>query len=384
MKIPETDDSGSKNFSAKANPDGILVEFNVPAGVNTYVVNIDGIGGVARFGVEESMKADFFYPFVDAGKEYAVRIELKKPEGLDSEGYAISDETVYWFETKATAGTRSKGEVRITSFEEIVIEPNGNFRVTKKPTFKNETLLDEKWELRVQMFQGISWNHPDRRTKWGGAVIVPCTGFDKTYNIHSDRVWHDGLEKVDFVESISAMNYEHNGKTYEYRWGGAGTIENVALTPESQLWQTIDINNSADVKKIVGTWYKQNKPHFTTFNDVKVKELLEYHLIITSENVTQKYIFIYTRPDESEFTEEEKEKLCGGHEDEFSISPDNKTITDNYHPDYGSISEYFKRGDDGYPLLKVFEGEALLRIIYSSTSPDGSKYEYCRDYKKVK
>ncbi len=385
LKIPED------KYSVKENPDGIYFEFDVPEKTWQIRVYIDGIGQVAeevRLN-ESGDKGEFFYPFLDASKEYTVRIEFLKEEDMDEDGFVLNtpDQTIGYIEAKITTGAKSKGEVRLEYCGKVEVEENGDFKFIERPVFKNESRLtgsDYDWTEAVCPVEGVSWMHEGRKTKWGGEILIPQKFLAQTHNLYISNYngWKNDLKSIDFLCCRPKMKYTYNGKEFTYQWDSF-CYDTPNLTPEASLWKTIDINNFADVKKIVGTW-KYNYEGFGSMNGVQIKVLKdETTLEIDLKNVTKSQVFVFTKPDGSEFTDEEKEKL---HIEKEDISTDGK-ITQKYS-NTEPISEYFADYSDDYKnhtrhyTVKLFSKYgSTLRIICSGTD-DGKPYEWNTDYKK--
>lgn len=315
LKIAETDSSGKKNFSAEENADGIYIKFAIPnEDVVCYEIFIEGIGQVSEnwFGSNLS-ETDFFYPFLAPGKEYTVRIKFLKDEESDDDGFTIesSNRTVGYIDMKAKAGASSKGEVKLSNFGIIDVKKNGDFKFTKKPAFKNENLLtgnDYDWVLGIGLNEGVSWDHPNRRSKWLTEIEISNKDLlDKTYNFYTYPRPYGEVKKVDFILWRPKMYYQYGGKEYKYQWDGKTLDTN--CTAESELWTNININNSTDVAKIKGTWrydevfYDDPMAGLTT----NFTELYD----IDDESIAVKYINAITKRNGSAFTKKEiAERWC--------------------------------------------------------------------------
>ncbi|MDE7290438.1 MAG: hypothetical protein K2N58_00165 [Treponemataceae bacterium] len=170
-------------FSIEENSEGIYLTFDIPENTWQTRVYIEGLGSVAenvQFLDESKKKGCFFYPFVEAKKEYAIRFVFYKEEDKNKDGFVIDyidgNGMVGWFQTNVTAGANSKGEVRFTSKGKIEVDKKDNFKFTQKPTFQNEHLLtenDNDWKVEIGLVEGISWDHgAERKTKWYGQVEI--------------------------------------------------------------------------------------------------------------------------------------------------------------------------------------------------------------------
>lgn len=377
-------------FSAEDVSDGIFIKYTIPQGndVQSCTASIEGIGLVhENYGLSNKSEGEFFYPFVTPNKEYKVRFVFNKPEKKDPSNtdFTIYDEdtTVLWFETTVKAGANSKGEVRLEKGGSIKIDRNGDFGFTERPKFYNENLLtgsDYDWVMEVGLNMGVSWEHgTQRRSWWMGTAEIPQKEIAKTHNLYS----YLGQENVqiDFIVVRPAMQYKYNGKEYRYLWQNLFVID-CHCTPQNQLWKSININNSNDVKKITGTWKYSNEYYDECGWDNDYLKIIvkdEETLIIDSKNVTFKYRTEYTKSDGSQFTDSDKGKVGVETNDKRTVivSSDNKTITKVYKPETESISEAFADWSE----VKLFQDGNILRITETGTK-DGSPYEYYMDYKR--
>lgn len=214
--------------------EGIYIEFDIPTSEKypywATRVYIDGLGAVAeevQYLDEGKTKGCFYYPFVEAGKEYTIRFVFLRDEDRDENDKSISfghlgdDGSIGWFETKVTAGAKSKGEVRFMSKGQIDVKKNGDFRFTEKPTFRNEDLLGKDWEVEIGLVEGISWMHgAERRTKWHTMKeAIPNTKLYDTINLYDKVDIAEGdAYSIDFICVRPILKYTHEGKTYKYQW----------------------------------------------------------------------------------------------------------------------------------------------------------------------
>jgi len=313
-------------YSAIPRDDGIYFEFSVPKGArggNACTVSIAGIGQVAEVIAlnEKGNKGTFFYPFVKPSTKYTVRFRFPREEDTDDEGFVInyiSDGTVGWFETTAIAGKNSLGEVKLTETGEIEVQDNGDFRFTKRPTFEGEQLLtgnDYDWTEAVCPVEGVSWLEEGRKTKWGGEILIPQKLLEQKHNLYTSDYngWKGDLKSINFLCIRPKMNkYTYDGIDYTYQWDNF-LYKTPNLTSEAQLWTEIDMNNPADVNKIVGTWKYSNEweDWYDDKKTLKVKAVWEENLGIESKNVTETDIWTYTKPNGSAFTDDEiKTHFC--------------------------------------------------------------------------
>lgn len=328
-------------FTDKKSEDGIYLECTVPAGTVQSRVYIDGIGQVAeeiQYN-DKKNKGNFFYPFLDSGKEYTIRIVFLRDEDKDDDGFVIDyingDGVVGWLETKVTAGAKSKGEVRVTDSGEVEVKPNGDFKFTKRPTFKNENLLPEDWMINIGLVEGVSWMHEGRKTKWSGVVDIPQKELTQTRNLYTSCSWKSENLKIQFICHRPILYYKYDGKEYRYQWDGPA-VDTPDVKTEEELWTSIDISNAADVAKIKGTWTNKNEWDTNRYN-------IQYHtaytstLIIDSNNVKNSESWVYTKLDSSAFT---KEELLG-----------NSNFY-TYHLDYGENNNGIKSSE-----VKEFESK---------------------------
>ena len=227
LKIPEADDSGNKNFLAADNDDGILLTFNVPKGTWQIRVNIDGIGQAAEeVRLNESKdEGEFFYPFLDAGKEYTVRVTFLKEELTDEDGFVINtpNQTIGYFDVKKTAGKNSKGEVCLEYYGKVEVKDNGEFKFTERPRFENESRLTGSgydWAEAVCPVEGVSWEHEGRKTRWGGEILVPHARLEQTHNLYTSDYngWKNDLKSIGFICCRPKMKYKYGDKEFTYQW----------------------------------------------------------------------------------------------------------------------------------------------------------------------
>ena len=175
---PQSEPLPEENYTVNDDEDGegIYIEFDIPTSETykywTTRVYIEGLGAVAeevQYTDQNETRGCFYYPFVEASKEYTIRFVFLRDEDRNEEGFVIDyqedDGSIGWFETKVKAGSQSKGEVRFTSKGQIDVKKNGEFKFTQKPTFQNEDLLNGEWEVEIGLVEGISWEHgAERRT----------------------------------------------------------------------------------------------------------------------------------------------------------------------------------------------------------------------------
>ncbi|MCM1224517.1 MAG: hypothetical protein NC548_59725 [Lachnospiraceae bacterium] len=238
LKIPDSDITVKEDCA-----DGIYITYAIPQGkdVQSCTASIDGIGLVhENYGLEGKSEGDLFYPFVTPGKEYTVRFIFNSKE-IERDGWNYGGaECVGWFDAKVTAGSKSKGEVRLTSKGEIEVKANGDFRFTKEPAFADKNLLDANggWYMNIALVEGVSWLHDDRKTKWRGELNVLSAELTKTINLYSyneNGSWRNGGEwEIDFLCIRPRMKYTYGDKEYIYQWDGF-TEEDLQLKPEAEL-----------------------------------------------------------------------------------------------------------------------------------------------------
>lgn len=379
LKIEETDSSGNKNFSAEEdNKEGVYVEFAIPKNANSYKVLIDGIGQVTEdyFGVGNKTEDDFFYPFLEPNKEYTVRVIFQKEEKIDSQGYTVNtpDYEIGYFDITAKAGAQSKGEVFLEDFGKVQVEKNGDFKFTKKTAFHNENLLKDEWVMEIGLNEGVSWMHPDRRSKWLTQIQIPCKKLGETYNFYTyPRYWGD-VTKVDFIAYRPIMYYEYGEKQYRYQWDGYALDTN--CKPESELWTKIDISKDADVAKITGTWTRIDWEDDYDY-DIPVHVVHNAVMTITNNKVKTTRHIIYTKLNGSAFTDEDVSKVIYYDENEYELSKDRKTLTEISSYAEADISELLDENLD----LKLFDGGKILRATELWTE-NGEVHNSYIDYQK--
>ena len=298
-------------FNFKDCDDGIYLECTVPAGTWQTRVYIDGIGQVAeeiQYN-DKKNRGDFFYPFLDAEKEYTIRVVFLREEDQDDDGFVIDyingDGVVGWFETKVKAGAQSKGEVRIKDFGEVEVKSNGDFKFTKRLAFENENLLPEDWMINIGLVEGISWEHEGHKTKWSGVVDIPQKELTQTLNLYTSCSWKNENLKIQFICYRPILYYQYDGKEYRYQWNGA-TVD-TSIKTEKELWTNIDI--SKDIAKIQGTWTRKDEWNSDDYG-ISCHEVYIDTLVITGSNVKNNWSYTYTKRNGSAFTKEEIAHWC--------------------------------------------------------------------------
>lgn len=400
------------------NPDGIYVEFDVPPKAATLCfVSIDGIGGVAeqiQYLDENKTKGCFFYPFVEADKEYTVHFRFTKPEPQDAEGFVIyyADNTLLNLERKVTAGPRAKGEVLPKNESWIGVDNNYNLRYFEKFNFDNEELLDDKCEVEIGLMEGISWDHgAERRTKWHCEVRIPNEAIPSesqgSINLrelcreqNNANEKHENEHEIDCIAVRPVLFYEHDGKDYKYQWNGY--CRDIFYPSKSQF-EEIDITKSVQVEKIRGTWKAEDSEVWyndtTRYNENETLQITSNNDGDFLEIITEYTIW---KEGGSEFTEDEKSSFVGqdnyptehfiishwdfyhtNHEDcdsyEENISSNGTKIYKTYTC-IKPLSDYFGNSymDQTYKLY-LYKNRTLLQIRRSDTIYGNNSYE---NYKK--
>ena len=392
------------------NPDGIYLELDFPKNeFSRCDVNIDGIGKIAEEVKpldENETKGCFFYPFLEADKEYTIRFSFKKPEPVDSAGFTLptpGDDTLTEVTKKATAGPRAKGEVRLPWEKIGYLKADSECNIVdfQKPTFENEQRLGNAWMIEIGLMEGISWNHPERRTKWHCAVVIPKDFDANSKNLRNLKEMSPGYEPCDHEHDIDCicvrpiMLYEYGGKTYKYQWDGNAFDVHYPLNA-----QEININNPADIAKIIGTWkYSENwyDDNYYINEDycIPVKVKCTKTLIINNKNHEIEIIEIFTKKDEEAFTDKEKVYWNVGINNDFNnqkysvtISSDNKTITRNNNwQGEEALLNYFADFNDEYNNYTKYHTFKLLSDIgelwdLAYGTDNGRYYEWPDVYKK--
>lgn len=426
-------------FDVKSCDDGIYLECDVPGGTTQFRVYIDGIGLVAEDlrCNENRSRGYFFYPFLTPEKKYTISFVFLREEDFDEDGYclghAYGNDAIAWFETEATAGKNSKGEVRIKDFGEIEVGDNGDFKFTKKLTFENEQLLTGSgydWTLGIGISEGRSWLWPDRRSKWLTEIQIPNKEIlNRPYNFYTYPRTYGDVTKADFIVWRPRLSYTYKGEVYPYQWDGYTLDTNCKAY--SELTTNIDIKKDEDVKKLQGTWTRKNE-----WDDYRYGIL--YHCVYTDsltfagKNVTTNEFWTYTKRDGASFTKEElfdmagyenettmdaymadeyekqleddekvlyfeKEELTSDDSEtrykytvyrlygDYAVSSDGKTLTRKYESSESAVSEYFADHSESYGYsehydLKIFDG--VLKIIHSEKYSNGDYSEDVIDYQK--
>ena len=437
---PESERISEEYFEVKDCADGIFIEFYVPTSTWQTRIYIDGVGQVAEESQydENTKKAHFFYPFLEPGKEYTLRLKFLREEDYDKDGwnlgYVSGDGSIGWFETKVKAGANSKGEMYIEDFGEIKVEKNGDFTFTKGLKLKNGDRLPKNWILGIGLCEGVSWMYPNRKNKWMAELYIPNDEvLNKKYNFYTyHRNWGD-VTKVDFILYRPRLDYEYNGEVYNYLWDGETVDTN--CTSYSDLSTLIDITKSADVAKIQGTWTRKSEYDDLYNYDIRLHYIYTDTYIFAGNTVKNEWSYTYTKLNGSAFTNEElykmlncdveykydvslseiaelekklaedatvlkfeKNELPDGQgmynytiyrlSSNCTISSDRKTLTVKYDGgEARSLSEYFadRNYDDGetrHYSLRLFEDGSALRIITSRKYGDGTSDEWDDEYKK--
>ena len=389
MKIEETDSSGNKNFSAEEdNKEGVYVEFAIPKNAAAYEIYIDGIGKVTEnYSIGSKTEYGFFYPFLEPGKEYTVRVQFRKENNTDSSGYEIftPDVIIGYFDITAKAGAQSKGEVFLEDLGKIQVEKNGDFKFTKMPVFHNESLLKDEWVMEIGLCEGVSWMHNDTRYKWCTTIQIPNKEIlNTTYNFYTyPRYWGE-VTKVDFISYRPSMNYKYGDETYYYQWVSTQPMD-TDCTAEDYLWTDIDITK--DAAKLQGTWTRKTWEGNHDWYDIPCYEVGTETLVINGDKVKCTYYYTYTKLNGT-FTEAES-NLFGSN---VTVSSDRKTAIAKYEDDEQSLSEYFKDGSHKHEIaeeirdcngrykLQVFEAEKALRVY--EFHDWGEENEWYYDYQK--
>lgn len=297
-----------------------------------------------------------------------------------------------WFETNATAGAKSKGEVRLKHKGTIEVKDTGDFRFTKMPEFDGASVFTNyDWQENIGLVEGISWEHgAERKTKWRAQFPIPKADLTKWCNLYTDagtKGWKDDeFIKIDFLCIRPCLEYNYNGKTYRYQWE-TFCYETPYLGDEALLWTTININNSADVAKIKGTWTGKYEWDETEHFLAKVHVVENETLIIAGDTVKHNYLYTYTKLDGGTFTETEAKDLVDDL-NSYKLSEDRQTIIETYENEGTSLlSECFANFYDekdrgtGHFDLKLFKDKSALKIICSGTNSEGN-YSYYEIYKK--
>ncbi len=298
-------------YSAKTDSDGIYITYKIPQGKNVQscTVRIDGIGFVyENYSLLNESEGEFFYPFVTPNKKYTVRFAFSSKEN-EKDGWNYGGgEYVGWFDATVKAGEKSIGEVKLVDMGKVEVKANGDFRFTKKPAFKGESLLNDNggWYMNVPLVEGISWLHENRKTKWRGELNIPSANLGKTINLYTydeNGSWRDdGDWEIGFICPRPRMEYEtKDGRKFIYQWDGF-IKEDLPFKPK----------NPANVNKLIGTWkmeYDEYEEDYyygmgSKFN-VRIKN--SDILVIDSENnITDSRITIITKSNGKTFSEEEK------------------------------------------------------------------------------
>lgn len=298
-----------------------------------------------------------------------------------------------WFETNATAGAKSKGEVRLKHKGTIEVKDTGDFRFTKIPEFDGASVFTNyDWQENIALVEGISWEHgAERKTKWRAQFPIPKAELTKWCNLYTDagtKGWKDGeFIKIDFLCIRPCLEYNYNGKTYNYQWESF-CYEIPYLGDEALLWTTIDINNPADVAKIKGTWeYSQNEEGNYHLGDdyyIQMKgKGTETVNIIDQNTLIATFTDILNKKDGTPFTEEEQAHWNFGNKDyskddeiythDVTISDDKRTITEIYHRET-TPSKFFQDCE-----FKLFKDGSKLWI---SERDDKEDEYYTYTYKR--
>lgn len=379
------------------NPYGIYFEFDLPQDCveadGWCDVVIDGIGKVAEhIHIDQgTSKGSFFYPFVQADKEYTVHFSFKRNETEDSEGfvdYATADNTIKTSTQKVTAGPHAKGEVCLEKIDWMIhVSPNYDIDYFEKPTFQNEELLGNNWQIEIGLVEGVSWEHgAERRTNWRCQVAIPIKDFetciskkltDLEMSPRSDANC-DHNHEIDFICLRPIMSYEYDKKTYNYMWDG---FTNDIYYPPRTYFEEIDINNYDQSKKISGTWKYEDYRWFgcecdqnAFYNTTETLKIDSTFLTITTNYEIRKLM------DDSSFTDTEKQNILDEQE-----RPLGHFFTDHQtHADWDSYTSSVSNDNKVLYKKYVCKQPTSLNNYFDNDSMDNWSYYKLTLYKDGK
>lgn len=353
-------------YSAVENEDGIYFKFELPSEkIARCDVSIEGIGQIAELGFGEDAKTGtFFYPFVDAGKEYEVRFSFMKPE-IQTDGFVLpQDDGLAYFNAKVTAGTKSKGEIKLSSKGEVaVLESGTEFSFLKKPEFTGagKSAFEScgvLWYEEIGLVEGISWDHENRMTNWMTEIKIEQNKFETPLNLYKAGGINPKEHTIDFLCIRPKMQYEcKNGETFTYQWDGFIYDINYPSQAIARSWQKL---GSSDANKLYGTWiceYEDMEDVGPWNSDVEsfiVKEKCRQTMTNEKDNTTGIYETEITKFDGSAFTAEEIKKYYPKLADKGS-----------YTEDYSEEDGYFHVSE-----VKIIDDDKTIKVIVTSRYND--------------
>lgn|GEM_PF-3657225 len=275
-------------LSSKSCNDGILIEIeNPPAATEApadyfMYVFIDGIGNVCQQWYNSESKNPpnkFFFPYVQAGKEYKTRIRFSC-ELKDENGNNIPDSAkdISWNEISVKANGGKGGDLMLLSTQEITsVNSNGDFKL-KAPEFAQEPSGFD-YEICIEPYTGKSWNVENNTEGWKylGAMYVPKSEINTTHNIYEylKDEWATPSQ-IDFINTfVRKIEKYDDGTVFEYRWL-AKPKEHSDMQPLPQI-----------------TWEQYSKLDNTPLT---VTDIEERYPIIDDENAIKDQVYMFTYP----------------------------------------------------------------------------------------
>lgn len=382
-------------YSAEENEDGIYFKFDLPSEkIARCEVSIEGIGQIAEFGFGEDAKTGtFFYPFVDAGKEYKVRFLFMKPE-IQTDGFVLpQNDQLAYFDAKVTAGAKSKGEIKLSSKGEVAVTDGGTeFRFVKRPEFTGagKSAFEScgvLWYEEIGLVEGISWDHEDRMTNWMNQIQIEQDAFETPINLYKAGEINPKEHTIDFLCIRPKMEYKYKNETFTYQWDGFTFDINYPSQAIARFWETL---GRSDANKLYGTWtceYEDMDDCDSEGKSFIVKEKHRWTLTFADGTAKEILKTEITKFDGSKFSSEERrnidpnladedeyEHTYHDNDDEYTrieimkISDGGKTITKNEEACYKGPLEGFlfeDENEDDDDIVKLSkDGKAFMIISY--------------------
>ncbi|MCQ2241261.1 hypothetical protein [Treponema sp.] len=229
--VVQTEDSTPKSKTIK-------VEFeDCTDGIKGHIENIDGssfkldqgtwgktgsfseychfkFDGVLGYEITASGTDEFFYPFVDPGKEVKVEIEHYR-ETTDSEGNRIEQKLI-GYGVGTVVPYSGKGKLSVSKGLKFEYSNDGSVTVSQMPNFANDIHDIQDMSVKFDFAKGKSW---EEGAVWYGMIHnITKTG---TYNIYTseEEGWFSTTTGFDvgLISSLVELKYSYNGRVWNLR-----------------------------------------------------------------------------------------------------------------------------------------------------------------------